>query len=140
LAQQQAFLQHFASIGVVTAAAKLAGIERQRHYEWLQAPDKYPGYAEQYAAAMEEAADRCEAEMMRRGVAGWDEPVYGKLPGEQTGNGVIGSKRVYSDRMLELALKARRPEKFRERYEHTGPNGGPIKSEVHVFQIPDNGR
>jgi hypothetical protein len=137
-AQQTAFLAQFAVIGVVTTAAKLSGIERTRHYEWLDASDKYPDYAERFAAAGEMAADRCEAEMLRRGVEGWEEPVYGS-GGKGEGTVLVGSKRVFSDRMLELALKARRPQKFRERVEHTGAGGGPIQATVS-FTLPDNGR
>jgi hypothetical protein len=138
LAQQTRFLAQFAEIGVVTTAAKLAGIDRQRHYEWLDASDKYPDYGERFAAASEQAADVCEAEMMRRGVTGWEEPVYGS-GGTGVGTVQVGSKIVFSDRMLELALKARRPQKFRERVEHTGAGGGPIQATVS-FTLPDNGR
>jgi hypothetical protein len=137
-AQQAAFLKQFAVIGVVTTAATLAGIDRQRHYEWLDAADKYPDYADRFAAASEQAADVCEAEMLRRGVTGWEEPVYGS-GGTGLGTVLVGSKRVFSDRMLELALKARRPQKFRERVEHTGQGGGPIEATV-TFTLPDNGR
>ncbi len=134
-AQQDAFLEQFAAIGVITAACKLVGIDRQRHYEWMAASDKYPDYAERFANAVEEAADRAEAEMVRRGIQGWEEPVYGKLPGRETGFGVIGSRRLFSDRMLELCLKARRPEKFRERMEHTGAGGGAIKMDVDLTKV-----
>lgn len=137
LGLQTLFLEQYAAIGVITAAAKLAGMDRQRHYEWMEAKDKYPDYAARFAAAQEMAADRAEAEAVRRGIQGWDEPVFGRLPGKNRGVGVVGSKRVFSDRMLELVLKARRPEKFRERFEHTGKDGGPIPV---LFYIPDNGR
>ena len=32
----------------------------------------------------------------------------------------------YSDTLLIFLLKGLRPQKYRERYEHTGANGGPI--------------
>lgn len=31
----------------------------------------------------------------------------------------VGTRRVFSDRMLELILKAERPDKYRERVDHT---------------------
>jgi len=126
LAKQALFLQHYASIGVITASARLAGISRSLHYEWLKQSKKYPKYAKQFEDAREQACDRLETEMIRRGVQGWDEPVYGKLAGKDTGSGQIGTIRKYSDRMLEIALKACRPERFRERYEHSGPGNAPL--------------
>lgn len=129
LALQALFLRNYAAIGVITAAAKASGIDRGQHYDWLARSDKYPGYRKQFEDAHEQACDRLETEMIRRGVQGWDEPVFGKQPGKDTGTGVVGHIRKWSDRMLEIALKARRPEKFRERYdlEHSGPQGGPIE-------------
>lgn len=140
-AQQGAFLEQYAAIGVITAAAKLVGISRMKHYEWLADPKKYPDYRRRFNDAAEQAADRAEQEMVRRGIVGWEEPVFGKLPGKDEGSGIIGKKRMFSDRMLELCLKARRPEKFRERTstEVTGKGGGPVESRVQ-FYLPKNGR
>lgn len=138
-AQQKAFLEQYKSVGIITAAARLVGIDRQRHYEWLDQPTKYPTYQALFESAHEEACDRLETEALRRAVQGWDEPVFGKGPGQHAGTVVVGAVRKYSDRMLELLLKARRPEKFKERFEHTGKGGGPIESKV-TFYIPDNGR
>lgn len=122
-AQQAAFLGAYASVGVVTAACKLVGVDRQRHYEWLADQEKYPDYEKRFKDAHEQACDRLEAEAVRRAVQGWDEPVY------QMG-ALVGTKRMYSDRMLELMLKARRPGTFRDRQsvEHTGKDGGPIET------------
>lgn len=133
LAQQALFLKHFAHGGVVTEAAQAAGVSRQRHYEWLADPEKYPDYEERFKDAHEQACDRLEREAIRRGADGWDEPVY-------QGGKKVGLVRRHSDRMLELVLKARLPDKYRERQsvEHSGPGGGPIEQRVVV--IPDNGR
>ena len=143
LAQQQAFLTAYANVGVITAAAKLVEIDRKRHYEWLADPKKYPTYRAAFADAHEQAADRLEAEMFRRGVQGVEKPVFGKLPGKDTGSGKIGTIPEYSDRMLELLIKARRPERFRERFEHTGAGGAPLPPPgpaVAFYAMPDNRR
>ncbi len=120
--QQALFLKHYAAIGVVTAAAKITGIDRQRHYEWLE-DVRFPDYPERFARATHEAAEVMEAAMVSRGVQGWDEPVY-------QGGELVGHKRVYSDRLLEIGLRARLPEKYseRQRLEHTGAGGGPIET------------
>ena len=125
-AHQRVFLEKYSTAGVITVAAQLAGIDRKRHYEWLDQPEKYPTYAADFADAHERACDRLEAELFRRGVQGVVKPVFGKLAGESTGSGKIGEITEYSDRLLELLVKSRRPERFRERFEHSGPGGGPI--------------
>jgi hypothetical protein len=48
-----------------------------------------------------------EDEAMRRAVDGWDEPVYQK--GEQ-----VGVVRKYSDSLLALLLRGRRPDVYRD--------------------------
>ena len=103
VAAQDQFLAAFAETGVLTAAAQQIGISRGDHYRWLEEP----AYAEAFKEANEMAADVAERELWRRGIEGWDEPVFWK--GEESG--VI---RRYSDACLFGVLKSRRPEKFRD--------------------------
>ena len=93
----------------MAAAAKAAGIWRKTHYRWL----KDQSYAEEFQDAQEEFRDRIRAEIRRRAIDGWDEPVV--YQGVLTGAVV----RKYSDRMLELMAKAYCPE-FRDQVEHKG--------------------
>ena len=126
-AQQARFLEEYAVRGVITAAAEAAQIDRQRHYDWLNETHRWPDYAARFAAARERAVDRLEAEAIRRAVDGWDEPVFGS-GGPGVGTVQVGVVRKYSDRMLELTLKGRRPNVYRERHsiELGGPGGAPI--------------
>ena len=66
-----------------------------------------------------------EREARRRGLEGWDEPVF--YQGAQ-----LATVRKYSDRMLELLLRGHRPERYKDRFEHTGPVGGPIQLDLSV--------
>lgn len=86
-------------------------------YEWRAKDEAFAG---EWDAALEEGIDLAEAEMWRRGVEGWDEPVFGRVAKDQDGE--IGVVRKHSDAMLTLALKAHRPDKYRDRQsiEHTG--------------------
>lgn len=86
----------------VSAAARAAGIGRRTVYEWRDAD---PEFAAAWAEAEEEAVDKLEEVARERATEGG------------------------SDRMLEILLKAHRPEKYVDRYraEHTGANGGPIE-------------
>lgn len=57
------------------------------------------------------------AEIKRRAIEGVVEPVFGSLGGD-SGSGIVGEKRVYSDRLLGMMAKAYLPE-YREKIEHT---------------------
>ena len=108
----------------ISKAATLAGIGRRTAYDWK---DKDEGFAQAWDDAYELGTDALEDEATRRGRDGVDEPVF--YQGE-----VCGQVRRYSDALLTLLLKARRPEKFRERTstELTGKNGAPLFPHVHV--------
>lgn len=101
----------------ITLAAAAAHMSRQTMYEWRDADE---AFAAEWDAALQEGIDLAEAEMWRRGVEGWDEPVYGRVGKDRDGQ--VGTVRKHSDAMLTLALKAHRPEKYRERTDvhHTG--------------------
>lgn len=84
-------------------------------------------FHEAWTAALEIGNDYLEQEAQRRAVEGYDEPVVHKgiqafVRDPQTGELELGpdgkpiplTVRRYSDRLLEVLLKARRPEKFRE--------------------------
>lgn len=84
-------------------------------------------FHEAWDAALSLSADSLEEEAQRRGVKGYSEPVIHKgiqafkrdaetnaLILDDNGDPIPLTITRYSDRMLELLLKARRPEKFRE--------------------------
>lgn len=108
--KKQQFLANFALTGNVQEAAQAAGIGRRTHYDWLKQDQ---AYATQYGHASEDAADRMEREAYRRAVEGTDKPVY-------QGGELVGHVREYSDTLLIFLLKGVRPEKYRERVDHSG--------------------
>lgn len=116
-ARQAAFLESFAQTGNIQVSIDKVGIKRQNHYLWLAQPD----YAEAFRQATDAALDRIEAEAVRRGVEGVEEPVYYK--GE-----VCGHIRKYSDMLLMFILNGRRPDVFRRNasVEVTGKDGEPL--------------
>ena len=108
---QRSFLAVYGKMGVIKRACKVAGVGRTTHYEWMEAN---PEYRRAFEAAQEDAADSLEAEVYRRAVKGVRKPVgwYKGVAG--------GYVREYSDLLLMFALKALRPEKYRERVDVRG--------------------
>lgn len=127
---RELFLVELSTHGVVTFAAAVVGISRTTAYEWRN-QDK--AFAAAWDAAIEESTDRLEYEAVRRAVDGCDRPVF--YQGEK-----CGDVREYSDTLMVLLLKARRPAAYREQrqVELSGPGGSPM--EQVVFYLPRNGR
>lgn len=101
--RKAAFLEHLREHGLLGYAAKHASPgrplgalqsfrdERQRDPEFSQAWDD----------AMEDADEELMRQIKARGIDGIEEDVYGSQgPGQ--GTGVVGTKKVYSDKMAEL--------------------------------------
>lgn len=114
------FLVAFAECGNITKAAESAEINRNTHNYWL---DNVPEYRDYFDLAKESAADKLEEEARRRAVQGVEEVVY--YQGKE-----VGRQLRYSDNLLMFMLKGERPEKFKDRTEFTGKNGGPIQLEA----------
>jgi hypothetical protein len=115
------FLKHLAAGWSVTAAANEAGVDRRRFYEF-RADDE--AFAAAWDEAWERGSDVLVDELHRRAL-GYDEETW-----DGEGN-LVRRVRRYSDPSLIAALKARRPEEYRDnmRVEHSGPGGGAIVTE-----------
>ena len=101
-ARKAAFLDRLARTGNVTAAARDAGIGQSTVYKLRR---KCPDFDRGWDEALEQALAALEIEARRRAVEGWDKPVYYR--GQP-----VGTVRHYSDKLLELLLKAHRPEVY----------------------------
>lgn len=109
---RETFLNELRVRGNITDAAAAAGMSRTTFYEWRRSD---PAFAEAWAEALDEAADTLERETWRRAVEGVEEPVFGRVGKDQDGE--IGTIRRYSDSLMQLLLRAHKPEKYRERHE-----------------------
>jgi hypothetical protein len=103
--KQTAFLGAYAQIGIITKAAKIAGIHRNNHRLWLKEDAEY---AEAFKESHQEACDNIEAEMRRRAIEGVQKPVFYK--GE-----VCGYITEYSDTMLAMLANGYLPEKYKQK-------------------------
>lgn len=123
------FLAEFRTCGNVSGAARAVGVDRGTHYGWLESDETY---VKAFAEAEIEAVDVLETEARRRAFTGVDEPVFYK-------GDVCGQIKKYSDVLLIFLLKGARPEKYRERFEHSGRVDGE-RGDTVVFYLPTNGR
>ena len=111
--KKAAFLEAVRSNGgMVLAAADSVGLSRKTMYDWRRADPEFKAAWEQ---AILDSTIVLEQEAIRRATKGVTEDVYHK--GE-----VVGQQIRYSDNLLMFTMKAREPDKYRDRSEvkHTG--------------------
>lgn len=121
---KRAFLRAFAEYGNVTTAARLAHVERRRVYDWQEQDDEF---AVAYREAEIRATEMLEAEARRRAVEG----VSSTVPVIYQGRVIETVTEIkYSDTLLIFLLKARAPEKYRERHDIT--SGGQPFAAAHA--------
>lgn len=96
LRKKQKFLQHLQETFNLSAAAKAVGVHPQTVYQAMAAD---PEFKELVEEARMIACAEAEGEAYRRAVKGYEKDVY------HQGN-VVGKETIYSDRLLELVLKA----------------------------------
>ncbi len=118
--KQADFLAHFSVCASVSKAAKKSKNSRSNIYLWLNEDVKF---RDLYEEACKEALGALEDEAVRRAYEGTIKPVF-------QGGKKVGSIREYSDTLLIVLLKARAPEKYKERFqgELSGKDGKPIET------------
>lgn len=135
--RSQLFLAAYRATCSITKAAEAAGIERGMHYRWLESD---PEYKAEFEKLKEEAFGVLMDECVRRAVEGVKKPLvyqgqftyasYNKKTGKGIGEPLC--VREYSDSNLQFLMRGMKPEMFRERFEHTGKDGGPIEGAVTI--------
>lgn len=126
---REKFLAVLAETCNVSEAARAAGMGRSSAYEWK---DDDPGFAAAWAEAEQVAADKLEREAWRRGVEGTDKPIT--FQGR-----ITDTCKEYSDRLLELLLKAHRRDKFGDRHLIGSDPDNPLPTgfDVNLVKRPD---
>ena len=126
-AKQKKFFKLLEEGQFVKTACRNAGVARSTVYKWREDNEEF---AQEMDDAIAIGTGIYEDELQRRILEG--EPVIDPRTGEET-------RRVYSDRLLEFALKARDRETYgdHKRTEVTGANGGPIETSKSVGEMTD---
>ncbi len=114
---EEAFLEALRACGSVTSACEHAGIGRTAVYAWR---DEDEAFAKAWSAAQEIGTDGLEDEALRRAYEGTTRPVF--YEGVE-----CGRIREYSDTLMIFMLKARRPEKFKDRAQLSGDPNAPLQ-------------
>jgi transposase len=113
---REAFLKALSSGHTITKAAELAGISRAALYVWRDAEDEAgKAFAAEWEQALEEGIDRLEDEARRRAVDGVDKPVVAMGKIARNDDGTVLMIREYSDTLLALMLRAKKPAQYRDR-------------------------
>lgn len=112
------FLEALAETGNVRQAASRSTLSRHLLYDYRK---RHEDFATAWNDALQSAMELVlEPEAIRRAVDGVSEPVFHQ--GTR-----IATVKKYSDTLLIFLLKGGLKEKYAERTEHTGKEGGPIQ-------------
>lgn len=116
---QAEFCKHLAILGRFTHAARAVGVGNNtvRFHE-----KNNPDFNEKVIDAQQEYRDRIAAEVYRRAVEGWDEPIIGGKDKDK----VVCLVRKYSDRLLEMEAKRVDPGYREKQTLNVGQQGGVI--------------
>lgn len=101
--QKRAVLVGYSQSMRVGQSCDGAGITMRMHHYWLKDD---PDYQAAFAEARAMAGDVLEEEAVKR---------------------AMGTTEGASDTLLIFLLKGAKPETYKERYEHSGPGGGPLQ-------------
>lgn len=120
--RQKVFLEEYAKTGVISQAARAAGVAPSTV---SRARDQSDTFDWAFNQAQMLAVGKLEAEAIRRAKDGYEVPVF-------QGGEEVGVQKYYSDGLLKFLLRAKRPDEYgKEQVEHSG-------SVKFVIQPPDD--
>ncbi len=133
---QDDFLEQYEALGNITLACKKAKVPRRTFYNWMDDKNESnAAFIEAFETSNKIAIGTLEAELHRRAVTGVRKGIFYK--GKK-----VATELQLSDTLLMFLLKAKAPEKYKDRVanEHSGPDGKPITHDVtHHVIFTDNG-
>jgi hypothetical protein len=106
---KHAFLEAYAEWANISYACKVSGVARQNIYDWQEHDAEFSA---SFHRAESAATERLEREAWRRAVEGSPYERTSYWHGEPVGT---DHKIEYSDQLMMLLLRARRPDLYREK-------------------------
>lgn len=124
---REVFLEKLSAGASITMACSFAKIGRTTAYEWRAADE---AFAALWDDALEAGNDLLEDEARRRAVDGVERPVVamGRIAKDDKGNVLM--LREYSDALLALMLKAKKPKEYRDRLDVNANVAGNVTLKV----------
>jgi hypothetical protein len=110
---KHAFLESYREWANISCAAAAAGCDRSAVYYWLEHD---PAFSAAFNLAGEAATERLEKEAWRRATEGTPYKRTSYWHGEPVGT---DEKIEYSDQLMMLLLRARKPDTYREKVDVT---------------------
>lgn len=117
--KQQRFLKLYRECANIKASCKAAGINRSTFYDWR---DNDPEFAAQLSEADKDADDTAEFALYDRAIKGVESYVVSNGRVVYLDDKPL-KERKYSDGLLTTLLKARMPEKYKDK-QHVEHSGG----------------
>ena len=134
--RQRIFLEELAIHGCVAQASRVASPHARDRKgasgSFYSLRRRDPHFAAEWDGAQEQADAKLLVEARRRAIDGVERGIFQKGTQATTADGKPATKKVYSDRLLELLLKSRFPNDFVERRQvehHHAPSGWQITAE-----------
>lgn len=131
---ERLFLEGLSDGHSITTSAWALGIHRTTALNWRNASEATKredgtykdDFCVRWEAAAQAGVDRLEDEAIRRAARGYERPVF-------QGGVMVGTETCYSDALMALVLKGKRPNLYNtERHEMSGPNGTPIPVAMEI--------
>lgn len=139
---EEVFLDGLRAGHTIAVAAYSIGVSRDTVVGWRKASeatrDPNTGvctddFADRWESAIEAGTDLIEQEAIRRATEGYERPVY-------QGGQLVGTTTEYSDTLMNLVLRGRRPQRYNtERHEHSGPGGKSIPMSMEIEFVTSKG-
>jgi len=124
---RETFIVNLAAGASITKACEIAAIGRTTAYEWRAADE---AFAALWDEALEAGIDRLEDEARRRAVEGVEKPVVAMGKIARNDDGTVLMIREYSDTLLALMLKAKKPKEYRDRLDLNANVAGAVTLNV----------
>lgn len=127
LRARELFLEALAGGASITRSAQAAAVGRTTVYEWREADE---AFAAAWDDALEAGSDLLEDEARRRAVEGVERPVVAMGKIARNDDGTVLKIREYSDTLLAMMLKAKKPKEYRDRLDVNAKHSGGLTLNV----------